>query len=357
MDVHRLFEHFSESLIAPDALLAAVEDVRKLTNARTAQFLTVGTNDKPKSVFMGDLDPSFSALEPDYWEINPRAQAADRMVVGKAVRDCDFVTPDEIKTSRAYQELLIPAGLANFSGIICNRTNEGFTALALFQGEPDDAFSDAAVRTLETVSRIVWSVERTRQYFDQSAARRSFSLHASNEPSALLNRKLSVIDWNPAFGELISRKKITIDRFGLSQVAGSDLSQQLSRIAAAQTTILAQKLVLRDRYHRILYIAELIPVPSVLRSEPGSEPFIILRLNPYTPPELDTALVRSAMDLTDAEIAVLSLLVLGHDVREVAEMRGTSVHTVRTQIRRILEKAHTSRQVDLVRIVVKHFTR
>ncbi|MDB5432934.1 MAG: helix-turn-helix transcriptional regulator [Caulobacter sp.] len=60
--------------------------------------------------------------------------------------------------------------------------------------------------------------------------------------------------------------------------------------------------------------------------------------------------LRSVYGLTDAEAAITSRLIEGQSVKQIADTRGTSEQTVRTQIKLILEKTQSTRQVDLLRL-------
>jgi DNA-binding CsgD family transcriptional regulator/PAS domain-containing protein len=64
----------------------------------------------------------------------------------------------------------------------------------------------------------------------------------------------------------------------------------------------------------------------------------------------ERARLRSVFALTDAEAAITARLIEGQSVREIADERGTSEQTVRTQIKLILEKTQSARQVDLLRL-------
>ena len=56
--------------------------------------------------------------------------------------------------------------------------------------------------------------------------------------------------------------------------------------------------------------------------------------------------------MTPAEAALTEALVSGHSLQEFAELRSTSMHTVRTQLKAAAAKAGAKRQADLVRIVL-----
>jgi DNA-binding CsgD family transcriptional regulator len=64
----------------------------------------------------------------------------------------------------------------------------------------------------------------------------------------------------------------------------------------------------------------------------------------------ERARLRTVFALTEAEAAITARLIEGQSVKEIADQRGTSEQTVRTQIKLILEKTQSARQVDLLRL-------
>ncbi|MGL5010748.1 MAG: alpha/beta fold hydrolase [Paracoccaceae bacterium] len=62
--------------------------------------------------------------------------------------------------------------------------------------------------------------------------------------------------------------------------------------------------------------------------------------------------VQEAFGLTPAEVGVVQGITLGLPLKSIAEERGRSVETVRTQLRSILSKTETHSQSELVRVVL-----
>jgi DNA-binding CsgD family transcriptional regulator len=75
----------------------------------------------------------------------------------------------------------------------------------------------------------------------------------------------------------------------------------------------------------------LIPMPSKTRQAPSVEP------------------VQSLFDLTAAEAHVARSLTMGQTVEEIAS--EVSPHTVRTQVRGVLEKIGSQRQADVIALL------
>jgi pimeloyl-ACP methyl ester carboxylesterase/DNA-binding CsgD family transcriptional regulator len=62
--------------------------------------------------------------------------------------------------------------------------------------------------------------------------------------------------------------------------------------------------------------------------------------------------VQDAFGLTAAEVEIVRGVTLGLPLRDIAEARGRSVETVRTQVRSVLAKTETHSQGELVRVVL-----
>jgi DNA-binding CsgD family transcriptional regulator len=60
--------------------------------------------------------------------------------------------------------------------------------------------------------------------------------------------------------------------------------------------------------------------------------------------------IRNVFGLTPAEAEIATALIAGRSVAEIAEQRGASTHTVKTQMKLIYEKTQSNRQVDLARL-------
>ena len=61
-------------------------------------------------------------------------------------------------------------------------------------------------------------------------------------------------------------------------------------------------------------------------------------------------MMMSAFELTRSEIDIVTMLVRGHDVKAIAEMRERKQGTVRTQLKSVLRKTRTHSQNELIRL-------
>ncbi len=96
--------------------------------------------------------------------------------------------------------------------------------------------------------------------------------------------------------------------------------------------------------------------PVILRVSPveggGAKPLALVVSTELVWPEGFAATVQEAFGLTVAEVEIVRGVTLGLPLRDIAEARGRSVETVRTQVRSVLAKTETHSQSELVRVVL-----
>jgi DNA-binding CsgD family transcriptional regulator len=68
--------------------------------------------------------------------------------------------------------------------------------------------------------------------------------------------------------------------------------------------------------------------------------------------EIDESRLRQLYGLTNAEARVAALLACGHRLDEIAEMLNVAYETTRKHLKKVLAKAETDRQAELVRMIV-----
>ncbi len=78
---------------------------------------------------------------------------------------------------------------------------------------------------------------------------------------------------------------------------------------------------------------------------------LVLSTELVWPPGFETT-VQEAFGLTPTEVEIVRGITLGLPVKDIAEARGRSAETVRTQVRSILQKTETHSQSELVRVVL-----
>jgi pimeloyl-ACP methyl ester carboxylesterase/DNA-binding CsgD family transcriptional regulator len=96
--------------------------------------------------------------------------------------------------------------------------------------------------------------------------------------------------------------------------------------------------------------------PVILRISPveggAGRPLALVVSTELVWPEGFAATVQEAFGLTATEVEIVRGVTLGLPLRDIAEARGRSLETVRTQVRSVLAKTETHSQSELVRVVL-----
>lgn len=224
---------------------------------------------------------------------------------------------------------------------------------------PFDDHVDARAREGKLSDR-GW-LESLNQHFERAAEVYELSIQAHadspaafverfNQPALIFDAKLEILAQNAAFAEL------------LNQHVGARLSAAPLGDDAQATLAEAPELLDKTPDQRRL----LIPV----HLKPGAAPdlFIAERMLPRAYAKARAAeyilicactrwheaiaeLLRTAFGLTDAELDLTRRLFEGGDLKQIAQSRGRSLRTIRTQMNSVLGKTQTQDQKRLVRLV------
>lgn len=80
---------------------------------------------------------------------------------------------------------------------------------------------------------------------------------------------------------------------------------------------------------------------------------LVCIIDPQSTLKPDHARLKALFDLTPAEASLVSQLMAGHELKDIAERRGRRISTLRSQLGRVLEKTETSRQVELISLLTR----
>ncbi len=92
-------------------------------------------------------------------------------------------------------------------------------------------------------------------------------------------------------------------------------------------------------------------MPSVQRISTGAE-LLLLVTDPNTPVKFPDEILHTIYQFTPVESEVANGLLMGYTTDEIAILRHVSIGTIRQQLKKMLEKTGTSRQSDMVRLIM-----
>jgi DNA-binding CsgD family transcriptional regulator len=126
----------------------------------------------------------------------------------------------------------------------------------------------------------------------------------------------------------------------------------IKALSGEQATASVASIALRPTEELSRVVVHLIPLKGHAREVGDADGVLMLVANGTNQLLPDPNLLRLLFDLTPAEARIARALTEGATVDQIARNGGTSVMTVRTQLRSVFTKTGATRQVDLVRLLM-----
>ena len=132
----------------------------------------------------------------------------------------------------------------------------------------------------------------------------------------------------------------------------NDANEMLqASLASLDKRSAVQSFAIKDVDGRPTHVAHIVPI-SGSAHDIFAKGYALLVFNPFDNKIRPSAdLLRSLFDLTAAEASVARELGAGVSVEKIAEEGGVSINTVRTQIRKIIEKTGCNRLPEVVSLI------
>ncbi|MGZ6588625.1 MAG: helix-turn-helix transcriptional regulator [Solirubrobacteraceae bacterium] len=100
------------------------------------------------------------------------------------------------------------------------------------------------------------------------------------------------------------------------------------------------------------FVVHVAPIDPTTVATPQDGRAIIVIIDPEGQPEPPATLLRRLYGLTRSEADVALLVMRGEGLKPIADELSVSVNTVRTHLQNVFDKTGTSRQAELVRLLI-----
>jgi DNA-binding CsgD family transcriptional regulator len=129
--------------------------------------------------------------------------------------------------------------------------------------------------------------------------------------------------------------------------------EEASATARAEGTRPGALVTVPRRSGRDAFLLEIAPLTDA-GSEIGAgfAGCILYMIDPSQPPRVSTDGIQQIFGLSDAEAAVCRLLIDGHTNAEIADIRGVSTETIKSQLKSLMNKTGVEGRVQLVRLAL-----
>jgi DNA-binding CsgD family transcriptional regulator len=272
----------------------------------------------------------------------------------------DVPSRERFQEIRFYREWVEPQGMAYAAGGIVLREGGWDTQLFLQRGPQHPPFSR---QELEQFNRLVPHVQRAiqmRQRFAELQVGQDFlasGLDVLAMPTFLFNESGRVAHMNRSADTLLrAHDSLSLEDGHLmisDAVVTRKLNYELTNAIHASRGDGSELngVVLLPRLGRMPLMLMIAP----LRLAGGAVvcgAALLFAFDPESTPPITADMVRQLFGLTEAEAELAVALCSGKTLDDTAVARGTSINTIRSQLKSIFGKTGTKRQADLVSLLL-----
>ncbi len=306
------------------------------------------------------LDVNESYLD-HYFSVNPRLpkllSRPDLTVMG----DYDFLSESEMDRDEFYNDFLQPHGLRYFAGVTILDTPEHIATFSVQRSARHGHIDGDVLSLLRRLQPHMSAAARIHLKVGdllRAAESREAALHWLADGVVILGADGQVRYANPAAAAIFR------DNDGLSIVHGEvDMAASKTAFGRAVKATLgslsedggARQVVLPRPSGRPPYILTFAPASGRTADDglPRDGAVTVFIRDPASSAMPPAETLRRSFALSASETGVALSLVDGMTAKEIAEARGVSLATVRTQVQSILRKTGQRRQADLIRLLAR----
>lgn len=309
---------------------------------------------------IGFSEESLARYSSYYMHRNVWAENEKTMAQGRAVTSSMLYPDTELKKTEYYADWLKPQDIFYAVGGLVSKTDGISTKITFVRSERAGPFATRDVRLVGALMdpwRAALSMRARTQRVESVVAGALSALDSMKTGVILLNRDGVVVHCTPPAVEMM--QEVTLLAIGPGgrltspdPVAALQIGRLLeaSRIDPALAAPGgASSITLGSGAHR-LGLSVAAQRPSLLA--PGTSCTAVLVERIVGSPCGDRAARLKKLGLTPAEQELVALMLQGLRLKEIAERRNVTLHTVRSQVAASMGKLGVHRQSDLIREVL-----
>jgi DNA-binding CsgD family transcriptional regulator len=348
-----LIDRIYECAFAPEHWPGVFDELAKIADARGGYLFTAN-----RKVINWTASASLQLgmqafVAGDFYTRTSRPARALASGHAGFLRDYDVFTDEELAADPIYRDLLWPAGLGWCAAtairlptgdelFLCVEREHARGPVEATAIEQLDALRPHLARSALMAARL--QLERVRA---ASAMLASIGL-----PALVFDRAGRVLVAN----ELLERPSDHVHwraqaRFALKDSKADALLRRAMETLQADGAGSNRSFPVRGPGAQVALIAHVVPIRRSARDLFSQSVGVLILMPAKTPQAPSVELVQSLFDLTAAEARVARSLTMGQTVDEIASENGVSSHTVRTQVRGVLEKTGSRRQADVIALL------
>jgi DNA-binding CsgD family transcriptional regulator len=369
--VRELYEAAAGLIPWPKALDGLFVELK----VRQMQLLTVdktsGTlvrSDQPAHMDATVFDAILEYVR-EYHRLDPHLAYTGSMPVGAVVNTADVFPIEEYKTHPFYRDYWTAFGVRELLAAKVAEDERYVVMLGMSRTHELPNYGPADMKLLERYVGHLSAAFRIVKHLGvvQATAQAGLALiEASARPMVLLGLNRQIIVANSLARQLLASGGLLFAREEILCCRGSQASAELQRAfealqfaeLTAKTEGTPRRIALRlegskrGDQHLLCSIWAMQPANSM--NAFGPMPVALLTIAPPLSKNfVDPTFIAAMFDLTPAESKITIALLHGGDLRGIAAAQRVSLETVRSHLKSVFAKTNTSRQADLIALLMR----
>jgi DNA-binding CsgD family transcriptional regulator/PAS domain-containing protein len=351
-----------ECALNPTHWETTLERIATVVNACTATIMRNGSD----ATFFhnwGMPQETMPAYLTTYAALNPLATVHWHCEVDEPISLEQFMTPEELRATRFYIEFIGPLGWFDFILVALEKSDQHASFLSLTRRQRDGAPSRDELQTIRMLAphlRRALVVQGVLTQYRSEADNLTAIFDAVRLPVLSFDDTGKLLQANDAAQAFLRQLGTGNWARGMLAPRGSDI--YLAADVWRQVGTTAPEAPQRDRQSIAMtapdgrsFIAHVVPLtPSSTGSiQSAAAAMFIQEVGALNP--LPGEVLVKLYGLTPAETRLLGVLARGEGLDATAAALGIAITTARTHLQRIFDKTGTSRQAELVRLVLSAF--
>ncbi len=345
----RLVDEIYEAALVPERWPSVLDEVARISESWAGGIIALDPDQRPRGIWTETYAPtyeSFARGESSRYE-NVRAQRALARRHQGFLRDIDLCSLEELQVDPLYRHFLHPYGLGWTVGTFVNVPTMDLVIFDFARKADDGPHNRSHVSVLDGYRpHLARAAFLSARLGLERARSMTAAMDALGVPAAVFGGSGKIMAANSDWEALWPRvertfRKVELD--GLPNRIVGRSSAPAGRVRSIPIAGTASEAPL---------IIHVLPVcRSALDVFSGASQIVVITpvRTPAAPP---VEIISGLFDLSPAEARIARALAEGRTIDGCATDFRVSTETVRKQVRSIMSKTGTNRQVDLVRLLL-----
>lgn len=309
---------------------------------------------------VGVEDEAFQAYVEYYHTVSPRLSYTMNTPIGVPVSDLHMVPAGGRSRNEFYDWVSGVTDCAYTLGLKLEHTVGRMTVIGLHHTD-ESALEDRGVKKrLLAFVPMLDQLNLSLKEFDRLQGATPFGLDMMDSLSsgiALLTTDGMIVDANRPMRDILSKAALLASERGCLTSPHGDVAEQIATARQAAAGGTSQNLLLRDPLAGNLVCAFLPSLPRGTADEGDAPRLVLLLVRGQERWDTTVEMLRGLFDLTPRESGVAAGLAQGKSLGQVAQDFTISPETARVHLRNIFAKTGTSRQGELIAMILSITTR